>query len=76
MPRFGSVSLPFLGLVTASRWSRNMGLGVDIDRQVGTTVWIGRWEVNPDTPAAFVLPLLAPLAMLAAFLPRRSGNRG
>ncbi len=76
MPRFGSVSLPFLGLVTADRRSRNMGLGLDIDRQTGATVWLGRWEVNADTPAAFALPILAPIAMLAAFLPRLSWNRG
>lgn len=76
MPRFGSVSLPFLGLVTAFRWSRNQGFGLDIDRHTGTTLWIGRWEVNADTPAAFFLPLITPLAMLRAFLPRLSGNRG
>lgn len=76
MPRFGSVSLPFLGLVTATRWSTNQGLGTDIDRQTGVTLWLGRWEVNADTSAALALPLLAPLAMLRAFLPRLSGNRG
>ena len=76
MPRFGSVSLPFLGLVTADRRSRSMGLGLDIDRQTGTTLWIGRWEVNADTAAALILPILAPLAMLAAFLPRPWGKRG
>lgn len=76
MPRFGSVSLPFLGLFTASRWSGNQGFGLDIDRRAGTTVWLGRWEVNADTTAALVLPILAPLAMLAAFLPRPWGKRG
>lgn len=76
MPRFGSVSLPFLGLVTADRRSRNMGLGLDIDRQTGITVWLSRWELNADTLAAFALPIHAPIAMLAAFLPRLSGNQG
>jgi len=63
MLRFGYVSLPFLGLVTASRWSSNQGLGLDIDQQTGTTLWIGRWEVNADTAAALIL---APLAMLVS----------
>lgn len=63
MQRFGHVSLPFLGHVTASRWSSNQGLGLDIDRKTGTTLWIGRWEVNADMPAALVF---APLAMLVS----------
>lgn len=73
MLRFGYVSLPFLGLVTAARWTSNQGLGLDIDRKTGTTLWIGRWEVNADAPAAFALPILAPLAMLVS---RRGGCAG
>lgn len=75
MLRFGYVSLPFLGLVTADRRTVNMGLGLDINRQTGTTVWLGRWEVNADPRAAALLPILAPLAMLVSFLPRLSGSR-
>jgi hypothetical protein len=75
MQRFGHVSLPFLGHVTASRWSSNQGLGLDIDRKTGTTLWIGRWEVNADTPVSVALPVLAPLAMLMAFMPRFMGGR-
>ena len=75
MQRFGHVSLPFLGLVTAACWSTNQGLGFDFDRKTGTTVWLGRWEVNADNGTLPVLPVLAPLAMLMAFMPRFMGDR-
>lgn len=64
MNRCAYLSVPFLGHVTALRWASNHGLGLNYDREVGTTLWLGRWEVNADNGTLPVLPILVPLAML------------
>ncbi|MCV9936116.1 hypothetical protein OIU35_07045 [Boseaceae bacterium BT-24-1] len=69
LTRFGALSLPLFGGITANRWTTDHGIGADRDG-TGTTVWLGRWELIADRVVA--LPLLAPLAMLAAFLPQLS----
>lgn len=63
---YASLRIPFLGYVIAERRRRSMGLGLDIDRKTGTTVWLGRWELIADTPLALALPILGPVAMAAA----------
>ena len=65
---YGSLRVPFLGHDIAERRPRSMGLGLDIDRKTGTTLWLGRWELIADTPLALALPLLGPVAMTAAAL--------
>ncbi|WP_173046611.1 hypothetical protein [Bosea sp. ANAM02] len=67
LSRFGAISLPLLGGATAGRWTTNHGVGADVDG-LGATAWLGRWELVADR--AIALPILAPLAMLASFLPR------
>lgn len=64
MNRYASLSVPFLGNVTALRWATNHGLGLEYDRETGTTLWLGQWEVNADNGTLPALPVLVPLAML------------
>ncbi|MGX5736066.1 hypothetical protein [Bosea thiooxidans] len=60
---FGFIRIPFIGGISAERRSRSMGLGVERDSG-GTTVWLGRWELNADTLLA--LPILGPVAVAVA----------
>lgn len=65
---YGALHVPFLGNVVAERRSRSMGLGIDMDRKTGMTVWLGRWELIADRRLVVALPLLGPVAMAAAVL--------